>query len=133
MSVRPSFLIPKLVGAGKAGPGLALSKITGGMIASRQIVKREKDKTESVVDEQADTRPINGNIGEDGLVGMSLGITLPGPKNSYMAARIDVICYLPTHTKTDEQVKRTFKRVEDLVQEELEKQVDEAKQALGIT
>lgn len=131
MSTKPLSLIPKLAASQKGGPGLALGKITGGMIANRQTLKRE-NKSETVVSEDTKVTMHPGATEENGLVGASLGLTFPGPKNSYMSARIDISCYLPTKTGSDDDIRATFRRVDSLVQAELESQVDEAKKALGI-
>lgn len=129
MPLRP---VPKLKGPSGAGLTRALPRQTGQLIASRQIVKKERDQTETVIDEAANVEVLPADSPKHtGVTGINLGITIPGEKGSYMTARIDVFGYVPA-IPTNEGMKSGFKRISDLCQERLELEVDEAKVALGL-
>lgn len=133
MTIKPplSRLLPKLPRKGLSISGIAHHP-TGQMTSSRQIVRTEKDRTEKVLDEATAVESLaHDSPDHTGLTGINLGLTIPGPKNSYMTARIDVFAFVPA-VPTDEGMKAALERVSNLAQERLELEVDEAKEALGL-
>ena len=57
--------------------------------------------------------------GKTGISGVAYGLTIPGPPNSYMSARVDVSCFLPHGPTTDDAVE-TFGKAAAIVQKQLE-------------
>lgn len=66
-----------------------------GGVASKAIIRRERDGEETVIEQTLDRIPSEPQGSGQGIVGVSQGLTIPGPKGSYMAARVDVAVYLP--------------------------------------
>jgi hypothetical protein len=108
---------PRLEGA----PGTLTHKLS--------VTHRKQDGTEDVKLDHSDSQTVPQGLinGPLGISGVSFGLTIPGPEKSYMAARIDAICYLP-HGPTDQDAKAAMQRAAALVQEQLELDAREAKE-----
>lgn len=91
-----------------------------GFVASSNRIEKKKNGEEKPVSFRSSQEAVP--MGEDAgpaIVGMSQGLTLPGPKNSYMVARVDVWCSLPSKTD-DESIKKTQDRITLLLDKRLE-------------
>lgn len=53
------------------------------------------EKDQQVQQSRIEELPADGGEEGPGIVGISQGLTIPGPKGSYMTARVDVFLYLP--------------------------------------
>ena len=113
-------------------PKLKLPLAKRGLLTMTKAVthKDPQTKEETVIDESSHTEPLLAAKNE-AYVGISLGLTIPGPRNSYMVARVDVACYLPCENN-DDDIRETYKHADALIQEVLEEQVTEIKTTLGI-
>ena len=58
-------------------------------------------------------------------VGVSIGLTIPGPSGSYMAARVDAWCTLPCHP---DEIEAAYERATGYVQARLVVDAQEVKQ-----
>lgn len=101
----------------KGSPALARKRATGGVAAGHEIehTDREKNKTLLAGDSRVQVRGGNG----DAYVGQSIGFTIPGPKGSYLSARVDAHCYLPCGTDPAE-IRAAYQKCKDLISAELE-------------
>lgn len=115
-----------------AGPAPAKVAVKGLIASNRQIVRKERDNTETVLEEAGQVDNLEADSpAHTGMAGINLGLTIPGPKGSYMTARIDVFGYVPA-LPSDEGMRAGFARISNLAQERLEMEVDEAREALGV-
>jgi hypothetical protein len=84
------------------------------------VVKKSKGEEEVLMSSE-DTSVIE--VSEPSLpasAGLSMGLTIPGPRGSYASARIDIWATIPCHAD-DQSVKDAYERVGNLVEEELTK------------
>jgi hypothetical protein len=117
--------------SGRIGPTIA-HQPTGQLTSNRQIIQDRRAKPEVVVEEDTKCESLSmDSPAHTALAGINIGLTIPGPKNSYMAARIDVFGFVPA-LPSDEGMRAAYERVANLAQERLELEVDEAKEALGL-
>lgn len=96
-------------------------RMPGNLVATRaKINNRTKPPTVMMSGEKTQpvaTPDLTGIA--TGVSGVSMGLTIPGPQGSYMAARIDVACYLP-HGPSDAEAQAAIARSVELVQRQLE-------------
>ena len=103
----------KLVRRGGSGQATVTLK----KIYTDRWTKEETELEKHVTTQKLKVPTIQGPAG---ISGVSYGLTIPGPKNSYMTARIDVAVYLP-HGEGADAARRAVEKAAELVQEKLER------------
>ena len=121
--LHPSKLPARLaqnVGSARAKPNPSGAVTTSREILNRRDIVGGGGSSESLpVDSPEHTA----------IAGINLGVTVPGPPNSYMSARIDVFGYVPA-IPTDEGMRAALERITAICQERLELEVEEANKAM---
>jgi len=90
----------------------------GKLSTQASLTKKEKGK-QTVLKDETQTKHIDTNGDVSASVGLSMGLTIPGPKGSFASARIDVSVSIPCGAG-DADVKNAYIRAGNLVQDELE-------------
>lgn len=114
------------------GPGSVKAKQAVNVLETRSVMKREKDGDETVTWEKSSAQQVASvetASGFSGISGVSLGLTIPGPRGSYKVARIDVSCYLP-HGPSDAEAKAAIERASNICSERLGDDADEIVKSL---
>jgi hypothetical protein len=97
----------------------AIAKPKGLLVSSHEIEHRAKDGTKKIVNMASTITSIPAPEGGRAMVGLALGLTIPGPERSFMTGRVDVLIQLPCG-ESDEEIKAQYDRAEELVGERLE-------------
>lgn len=104
---------------GRGGSVPAIAKPKGLLVSSHEIEHRAKDGTKKIVNTASTITSIPTPDGGPAMVGLALGLTIPGPERSFMTGRVDVLIQLPCG-ESDEEIKAQYDRAEELVGERLE-------------
>ena len=108
--MRPS---PNPIRRFKAAP-----RASSGQVNGTVEIDQTRDGEKELLHAREESTPIHGGSGQ-AMIGLSMGVTIPGPRGTYMSARIDAHCYLPCGTSKAE-IDSAYARAADLIQERLE-------------
>lgn len=90
------------------------SKTTGSLSVDTTAANRKTHETREITS-KAEVLKDSYSGYANGVSGVSQGLTIPGPPNSYWSARVEVSCFLP-HGPTDEDAKVAIERASNIVQ-----------------
>jgi len=94
--------------------------IQGKVQSSTTLVRKDRDGDEQELRSDHSVVEVPGVTGSGlGTVGCSLGLTIPGPRGSYMSARADVWVYLPTDG-SEESSRQVAEKARTIAQEALD-------------
>jgi hypothetical protein len=99
---------------GRGSPTRANGSVTSGWEAERS----HKGGAKEIVAGETNVEGLGFAPG-DARVGVTVGLTIPGPRQSYMMARVDAHCTLPCEAN-EESVNRAFEKATELAQARLE-------------
>jgi hypothetical protein len=80
-----------------------------------------------VIKENQHSKSLPSAEPNNALAGVSTGLTIPGPRDSFQSARIDVSVYL-NHDGSTEGAREALKHCSQLVQEQLEAEAKEIRE-----
>ncbi len=96
----------------------AAPRASSGQVNGTVDIVQTSDGEADALHSQEESTPVHGEPGP-AMIGLSMGVTIPGPPKSYMSARIDAHCYLPCGT-SDADIDAAYARAADKIQERLE-------------
>jgi hypothetical protein len=102
----------------KAGPAQAAGQLT------RTLEIKKGKTTQNDDDPRIVDIPVSGDPAETAIVGLSLGLTIPGPPNTFLSARVDAAVYLPSRTDSA-SLQKTKARIREFIQKAIEEDVEE--------
>ncbi len=90
---------------------------SGSVTGGHEIERSERSGEKTLIGGDSRSIVVPPRTGQ-AMIGLGMGVTIPGPKGSYLSARIDAQCYLPCEPNA-ESIRKTYAEAGDRVQEQL--------------